>query len=357
MDDIFAIQDEIALSITERLKVLLLEKDREKITKAATHNAEAYELYLKGIFHLNRRGSSIKVGLECFNKAIAIDPNYSLAYTGYAYANILGAFYSFFPGSEVMKKIKEALETSIRLDSSHSETYFALAQYYVTLEWNWIEAEKNYLKSININQNFAQPRSLYGMAYLGFIHGRFGEAERQGKIAIQLEPLSAIDHADLAWTLYLAGKFQESLDMAKTGIELDNNSFLSHRLAGLAYMGLERYDEAIETFKYLIKISDRNQHAINNLIWAYSSSGYLEEARHLMDELIKRSSTEYIAGTYAGISAAHLGDLDTAISFLERAYSDRDPTLITIKWSPHIPEQLRTDARFQQLLKSIGFPG
>jgi len=125
MDDIFAIQDEIALSITEQLKVLLLQKDRERITRAATHNAIAYELYLKGTFHINRRGSSIKVGLECFRKAIEMDPNYSLAYTGFAYANILGAFYSFFPAREVMQKIKEALETSIRLDSSHCESYFA----------------------------------------------------------------------------------------------------------------------------------------------------------------------------------------------------------------------------------------
>ena len=356
MDDIFAIQDEIALSITERLKVILLEKDREKITKAATNNAEAYELYLKGMFHLNRRGSSIKVGLECFKKAIAIDPNYSLAYTGYAYANSLGAFYSFFSGREVMKKIKEAVETSIQLDNSHCESYLTLAQYYISVDWNWQEAEKNYLKSIDLNPNFAQPRSLYGMACLGFVYGRFEEAERQGRIAIRLEPLSAIDHADLAWTLYVARKFQESLDMAKTGIELDNNSFLAHRVAGLSYMGLKRYQEAIETFKFIMKISDRNQHAINSLIWAYANNGNFEEGHELMNELIERSSAEYIAGTFAGISAAHLGNLDSAINFLEKAYFDHDPTLITIRWAPHIPDLLKTDLRYQELLKKIGFP-
>jgi pentatricopeptide repeat protein len=194
------------------------------------------------------------------------------------------------------------------------------------------------------------------MICLGFISGKFDEAEREGRMAIRLEPLSAIDHADLAWTLYVARKFEESLAMAKAGIDLDNNSFLSHRIAGLAYMGLNRYEEAIETFKYLMKISDRNQHAINNLIWAYCNNNNLEEASELMNELIERSSTEYIAGTYAGISAAYLGDLERAISFLEKAYFDHDPILMTIRWAPHIPEQLRTDARFQKLLKNIGFP-
>ncbi len=117
MDDIFAIQDEIALAITEQLKVTLLEKDRELITKTSTQNAEAYELYLKGRFHINRRGSSILKGLQYFKQAIAVDLNYALAYAGYADANLIAAFYSFFPGKEVMKEIKSATEMAIKLDN------------------------------------------------------------------------------------------------------------------------------------------------------------------------------------------------------------------------------------------------
>jgi tetratricopeptide (TPR) repeat protein len=226
----------------------------------------------------------------------------------------------------------------------------------VGLERNWKEAEVNYLKSIVINPRFAQANSLYGMICLGFMQGRFEEAEKYGRLAIKLEPLSAIDHADLAWTLYQEHKFDEALDIAKTGIELDNNSFLSHRLAGLSHLALEHYSEAIDTFKYLISISNRHQHAINSLIWAYCLSGNFTEANQLMRELKLRANTEYIAGTHMGISMAHLGNLNTALDCLERAYQDHDPILLTIKHAPHIPDQLRKEPYFETLLDKIGYP-
>ncbi len=356
MDDIFAIQDEIALAITEQLKITLLKKDLELLTKSPTQNAEAYELYLKGMFHVNRRGSSALTGLEYFNQAIAIDPDYALAYTGFAAASYIAAFYSYFPGREVMQKVKQAVQTAIELDNSRCESYLQLGNYYVCLECNWAEAEKNYLKAIELNSGFSQAHALYGMACLGFWQGKFDEAERQGRIAIKLEPLSAIDHADLSWTLYTCLKFEEALTVAKTGIELDNNSFLSHRMAGLSYIALTRYQEAIDAFKYLIIISNHNQQAINGLIWAYCSNENFDEAKILLNELIKRSKTEYIAGTHVGLSAAMLGDIDTAFHYLENAYNDHDPILITLKYAPNVPGTLRNDPRFQNLLDRIGFP-
>ncbi|HYK46961.1 MAG TPA: adenylate/guanylate cyclase domain-containing protein [Parafilimonas sp.] len=356
MHDIFAIQDEIAFTITEQLKITLLEKDREKIMKTSTHNAEAYELYLKGRFHLYRRGSSILKGLQFSKQAITIDPSYALAHAGYAYANTLAAAYTFFPGRQVIKEVKQAAETAIKLDDTLGEAYFSLGYYYVCFEWNWEQSKKNFQKAIELNPGYVQARSLYAMICLGWVEGKFEEAEEQQRIAIKLEPLSAIDHADLAWTLLMAHKFEEALAIAKIGIELDNNSFLSHRVAGLAYMQLKRYEEAINTFTYLLKISDRHQHAVNSLIWAYCSSGNFQEARILMNELEKKSATEYVAGTYFGLSAAYLGDLDKAFHALEKACDDLDAHILTIKPAPYVPAALRNDPRFQNLLDRIDFP-
>jgi adenylate cyclase len=356
MDDIFAIQDEIALAITEQLKITLLDKDRELVTKTATLNTEAYELYLKGMFHINRRGSSILTGLECFRQAIAIDPEYSLAYTGYADANFLGSFYSFFPGKAVMEKVKDAVEKAIKLDDTRPESYCTKAQYYLGLEWNWQEAENNYLKSLELNPRFAQTHSLYGMAHLAFIQQRYEEAEKQGRIAIKLEPLSAIDHADFSWTLYYARKFGEALTVAQTGIELDANSFLSQRLAGLCLMALKRYNEAVDTFNYLIQISNRHQHAVNSLIWVYCSMGNFAAAHVLMQELVDRSKTEYIAGTNFGLSAAWLGDVETALDYLEKAWREHDPVIITLNNAPNVPASLLQEPRYQKLIKRLHFP-
>jgi len=356
IDDIFAIQDEIALAITEQLKITLLEKDREKIIKTFTENAEAYEYYLKGRFHINRRGSFILTGLQFFKQAIALDPGFALAYTGYADASLFSAFYSFLAGKEVSSKPKLAAETAISLDSSIAEPYCSLGLYYTIYEWNWIEAKKNFLRSIELNSRYAQGYSFYGMVLLAWVEGKFEEAEKQGRIAIKLEPLSAIDHADLSWTLYMAHRFEEALAVAKTGIELDGNSFLSHRLAGLCFIALKRYAEAIDTLQYIVKISNRHQHALNTLIWANCGNGNIKEARKLMNELEERSITEYIAGTHFGISAAYLGDTEIAFSYLEKAYHDHDPIIIQIKYSPFVPALLKSDPRFQNLVDRIGFP-
>jgi TolB-like protein/class 3 adenylate cyclase/Tfp pilus assembly protein PilF len=356
LHDIFAIQDEISLAITEQLKVTLLGKDKEMITKTHTLNAEAYELYLKGRFHISRRGGYTLIGLQNFKQAIALDPGYALAYAGYADAYLVCAAYGFFRGKDVMQELKQAAETAIRLDSSLCEPYCSLGHYYPYFEWNWVESKRNFTKSLELNPKFAQAHSLYGLAYLAQVEGNFAEAERHGKIGVKLEPLSAIDHADLSWTLYYARKFEEALAFAQTGVELDPYSFLSHRLAGLCYTALNRFEEAISTLKFLVKISNRHQHAINSLIWAYCGNGNMEDAGALMHELRERSATEYIAGTYAGLSAAYLGDLDAAFQYLEQAYDDREPFIIQLNHSPSVPALLREDPRFQKLLDRIGFP-
>ncbi len=268
----------------------------------------------------------------------------------------LGAAYGFFSGKEVKKETKQAAETAINLDGSLGEAYFSLGYYYVCFERNWEKSGKNFCKAIELNPKYVQARSLYAMIYLGWVEGNFDEAEQQGRIAIKLEPLSAIDHADLAWTLLMARKFEDALAIAKTGIELDNNSFLSHRIAGLCYMVLQRYDEAIAAFQYLVNNSNRHQHAVNGLIWAYCNNQNFEEATKLKNELDARSVTEHIGQTYFGISAAYLGDLNTAFRSLENAYDNLDAHILTIKRAPYVPALLRNDSRFQNLLDRIGFP-
>jgi pentatricopeptide repeat protein len=224
------------------------------------------------------------------------------------------------------------------------------------LEWNWAKAKNNYLISIELNPKYAQAHAYYGLSCLNTIEGKFSEGEKYGRQAIILDPLSAIYHADLAWTIYNARRFEEAIQMANTGIELDNNSFLSHKIAGLCYLALHKHDEAIEIFNNLIRISNRHQYALHYLIWAYCNAGQFEKAEKLMEELKKRSESEFIARTYMGLSAAWLNDIENALIYLEQGRLDRDSIIITINQAPHVPDKLRKDPRFQDLLGRVGFP-
>ena len=156
VDDIFAIQDDIALAITEKLKVSLLKTDLEKITKSHTQNPFAYELYLKGRFFLYRRGTSIITAIQYFQQAIEADPDFALAYAGLADANLLLATYGLASPRQVVIKAKKSAEKSLTLDPTLCEPYAALGYYYTTYEWNWHLAKKNFLKSLELNPQYCQ---------------------------------------------------------------------------------------------------------------------------------------------------------------------------------------------------------
>jgi len=357
IDDIFAIQDEIALTITEKLKITLFPKDREIINKTPTQNTDAYELYLKGRFNLNRRGKFFLVGLDCFNKTISIDPEFALAYAGLADACLLTAYYSFQPAKEVMPMAKQAADTAIRLDNSLCEPYTSLGFYYGFYEWNWSESKKNFRRAIEMNPRYATGHSWYGMLYLSWIESNFDEAVKEGQIAIKLEPLSAIAYS-LQTVIYMVqGKNEEAINMGKTAIELDPNSYLAHHMSGFTYVVMGRYPEAIEMIQAALRITNRFPWALFDLAWAYRKDGNWARFKEIINELDARAEKEYISPFLRGLAAAQEGDLDLAMIYLEKAFEIKDPVLITIKTWPNVPDNLKNDPRCQELIKRIGFPG
>lgn len=355
MDDVFAIQDDIALSITRKLKLTLLKKDRDLMTKSPTQNTEAYELYLKGRFYLARRGASVITSIQCFQKAIVIDPGFALAHAGYADANLLIASYGLLPPRQAMAQAKQSAERALELDPSLCEPYCSLGYYYTCFEWNWPEAKKNFLRSIEINPRYAEGHYRYGWNYLTCVEGKFEEAEKHGKIAIALEPLSSICYASYALILHCAGKFKEALAVCQKGIELDLNSFLCHVAAGVTQISLQQYGGAIGSFESAMKLSNRHSFTVHGFIWTYCITERFEKAHILMNELKERSHSEYVANTLTALSAAYLNDLDEAFDYLEKAYHDRDPILVTLKYEQWVPAALRDDPRFQIFLDRIGF--
>lgn len=356
MDDIFAIQDEIALAITEKMKVTLMEKGRNKISKNSTQNTEAYELYLKGRFYVNRRGASIITGINYLQQAVELDPNFALAHTGYADANLMAGLYGLLPPKKVMLKAKKSAEKALQLDPTLCEPYCSLGLYHC-YEWNAKEAEKYFRKSLEINPRYAQTHVWYGLNYLTWMKGDFEKAEEHGRIAIKLEPLSAICFGIYAQILHAGGKFKEALAACETGLELDSGSFLCHLYLAYSYLFLGRYEEARTVLERLMKFSNKHSLVQGALIMTLCKVEKYDEAKALLDDLKERAKREFIICTVIGIAAGWLSqDLDDAFYYFEKGYEEHDPLLLSLRHESWVAPAVRDDPRYQKLLDKMSTP-
>jgi len=355
IDDIFALQDEIALTITEKLKITLLEKEKAIIQKDPAENKEAYDLYLKGRFYLNKRGAGIIKGLEYFQQASEKDPSLTLAYTAMADTYYLLAFWSIMPPHDAMPKARQYAEKAIQLQSSQAEAYTALAFISTFYDWNWTEAKKQFQHASELNPNYAWAHYWYSY-YLSFVELKYEESIREAKNLVEhLEPLVPLFHHALSVMYICAGRFEEGLRASEMAIELDANFFYGYRGLGLSLAGLNKYAEAIEALKTAVLLSLRQPLILVEQSWIYSLSGNESEVQKILDELIMRSQTEYISALFICCVAYYSKNYDKAFEYLEQAFEQRDSTLIGIKAYP-ISAFIRTDPRFQPFLKRMNFP-
>jgi TolB-like protein len=355
MEDIFAIQDEIAFAITEELKITLLEDEKASITKVPTNNKEAYDLYLKGRFYFNKRGTGIIKGLEYLQLALDKDPELSLAYTGIADAYCILALYSIIPAHHAMPKARLYANKAIALSSSLSEAYTALAFISTFYDWNWEEAKKCFKRVFEYNPNYSSAYYWHSY-YLSFVERKYDEAIAQAKKAAEeLEPLVHISHHILSIMYMNAGRFEEGIRASKTALELDGNSYPGYRGLGLNLAGHKKYDEAIEAFHMAVNISGRQPLPLVELSWVYSLAEDTAAIQAIMDELLVRSNTEYISATFLSCLSYYLKNYDQAVTYMEQAYEQRECTLACINTYP-LSTFIRTDSRFQHIIKRFNFP-
>jgi pentatricopeptide repeat protein len=356
MDDIFAIQEEVALAVAEKLKVTLLENDRARINKNPTKNTEAYELYLKGRFYLSRRGDSIMTSMHYFQLSIDLDPGFALAYTGYADACLMATIYGIVPPRQVAYKAKQAAETALKLDPHLTEPYCSLGFYHTIFEWNWTEAEKNFTTCIELNPAYAQTHYWYGLNYLAWIKHDLVAAEKHGRIAVELEPLSSICFGMYGAILHSAGKFNEALAACETGIELDPDSYICYLYKGWCHLAMRQFDEAIQSFSQLVQASREQHFSTNAIVLTYCCMGNMEQARMLYNEMKQKPPGVYTGYASEALATAFLEGVDEALIYFEKAYEERDPVLLTLKYNDVVSPALRQDIRFQSLLERINFP-
>jgi TolB-like protein/lipoprotein NlpI len=354
-DDIFSIQDEIALAITEKLKITLLTNEKEQVLKKPTQNQEAYDIYLKGRFYLNKRGDGIKKGLQYFQQAIKTDPGFALAYSGMADAYSILGFYGILPPYQAMPMARTNAEKAVQLDPKNAAGFTNLGFIYMFYDWNWPAAKNELQHAMETNPTY-EPALYWYSYYLSFIEGKFEESiSIAKKAAEQLEPFVSLSHHVLSIVLINAGRFEEALHASQMAVELDPQSFLGYRGLGLSFTGQKKYSNAIEAIQKAIQLSNRNPMLLSELCWVYSITGQENEAGKILEELIARSEKEYISGLCLSAAAYYCKKTDAALQYLDKAFEQRDETLPCINVYPPAAF-IRQDKQFSDYIRKMKFP-
>ena len=353
MDDVFAVQDEIARTVVEKLKVKLLGDQDVPVITRATDNLEAYNLVLKGRYYLERgSGAAFKKSLECFTQAVALEATYAQAHAGVAQVQAMRAVLSFAAPHTVMPEAKEAVLKTLAIDETVADAYTALAVVLHWYEWDWPAAEREYRRALELNPGDAYARSMYAML-LGTV-GRVDESVAEARAAVKRDPLSRFCQYVLSFVFYMGWRFDAAIAAAQAGIELDPSHYPFYLVLGLGWMGSAKYDEAIEAFRHAATIAPGDPTPQAFLGRAQGLAGQKQEALTILGHLERRRNESYVGGSLLAQVCLGLGDHDQAISWLEEAAEERDGQMTLVDTPTFDP--LRSDPRFQALLQRMNFP-
>ncbi len=352
--DIFAVQDSISEKVAAALTLKLTNEERRLLTKRYTENTEAYRLYLQGLHYKNKGTKDAALrAIDYYNRAIEIDPRYALAYTGLA-DSYCWFSHVYSDPRETAPKAKAAAERALEIDYSLAEARTSLARISISWDWNWEAAEREFLRAIELNPNYAEAHQWYGF-YLT-VMGRFDEAIREIDRAQELDPLSFMRSAFRGWSLYFARQYDEAIEQFRKLVEMDPNFHMAYWGLGLTYDEKGEFSEAIAEFqKALSSPEGGGAEMMTRLGHVYATSGKREEARRLLDELDEMSAHRYISPMLRARIHTGLGETERAFEFLERAYTERSPWLVYLKVDP-VFDSLRPDPRFANLVRRMGLP-
>ncbi|HTG91946.1 MAG TPA: tetratricopeptide repeat protein [Pyrinomonadaceae bacterium] len=351
LSDLLALQSEIARDVSSKLKTKLAGTDEQKLVKTYTTNAEAYRLYLQGRFYWNKREEKdFRKAAEYYNQAIALDPNYALAFAGQADAYALLATFGFMSPTEGVPKAREFARQALALDESMAEPQTTLAYLSASYDYDFTAAEREFKRALELNPNYATAHQWY--AEILSQSGRFDEAEAEFRRALEIEPLSIPFNWDYGRFLYHARRFDESLAQHKKTIELDPSFARVHRTLAEVYRVTGDYANAVEERAKVLDLMGQTQNAA--LVRAtFAKRGWRGFLRLVVaeDSSLKDVNNDWVMAK----AYVDLGEKNRAFAKLNEAYDKRLSSLCWLKIEPQL-DPLRSDPRFQELLEKVRFP-
>ncbi len=352
LSDAYVFQEDMAKEIASTLRIRLTGEQQRRLTKRYTEDSDAYQLYLKGRYYWNRRTpEDLKKGADYFEQALEKDPRYALAYVGLADSYTLLGNFNVLSPKEAFPKAKEASSKAIEIDNTLGEAHASLAYAQMYYDWNPEAAEKEFKSAIAFNPGNAMAYNWYAI-FLSVMK-RTEEAIPVRKRALELDPLSPAITTDAGIALYFQHKYDEAIRQYQKALELNNLFVAAYIPLGGAYVKEGKYKEAYDAFQKASMFSRGHSIAVAGIGYTSAVFGKREEAVMMLDLLKERRAEEYVSPYWIAVVYCGLGEKDHAFEWLQKAYSERDGSMVFLNVEP-IFDSIRSDSRFIAMLKQVG---
>jgi len=350
--DLLTVQEEIAREIAEALRLRLSGEERRQLTKRYTQNNEAYQLYLEGRYHWNKRTSEgMRKSVESYKRAIEKDSDFALAYVGLADAYATLGSYHIAPSREVLPLARESDAKALSIDEGLAEAHASMGKILTDYYGDWAQAEREFQRAIDLKPNYPNSHHWYStlLAHLG----RFDEAVSEANRALELDYFSPVTGTQVGNVLYQARRYDQAIAALRRTLNLEPNFAAAHYYLGLCYLMQERRDEAAAEFEKALGIAPNTPDIIALLGYTNAVAGRRDQAQRRLEELDEVAKRRYVPPfNYAAIHIG-LGERDLAFKLLENCSEECAPWLRGLKTDP-LFGALSADPRFAGLMRRAG---
>lgn len=346
VSDLMSMQRDIASQITSNLRLKLSAPDQSRMARHHTESPEAYQAFLKGRYYWNKRTSdSLQKSVESFNQALERDPSYALAYAGLADTWFSRGWYRYVVPKEAYEKARAAATRALELDNQLAEAHTILAAIKATYEWDWQGADKEFKLAIQLNPNYATAHQRYSL-FLP-ITGRLDEAVAQARKAQEVDPLSLPVNENVGDILYLARRYAEAADQLRHTLELDPAFGVARGTLAKVYEAQGLYEQALNE-----RLHDVPPETAVQIKTIFAQSGMKGVWQFRLNQLLERAKSDYVSAADA-LLYARLNDKDQAFSWLEKGMEERS-ILFNYLVADARFDNLRSDPRLAEFLRRVG---
>ena len=348
-----ALPDEVARAIAGRLNIKLTPLEQALLASSQAVDPSVYKAYLKGRYYAHKgTEEDVYKGIEHLREAIDLDPTYAPAWQRLAAAYSVLGLRSHLPPREAYSKAMAAALKAVEIDDRLFPAHQVLGQVKFLYQWDWQGAEQEFQRARELDPSWPGPSLYFGVT------GRFDEGIAATKRALERDPLSPGASQRLGWAYFMAGRYDDSIAQLRKTLELDPDHQYARTQLAWNYAKKGMHTEAVAECEKAIKLlgERHDQEILGSCGWVYAVAGRKAEALKLVRQLERLAAHRWLDPVYFAYVYDGLGDTDRALQFLFQSYEERSPRMVHLKVLPLLSDRLRTDARFQELVRRVGIP-